>query len=196
MRHVLIGIVALLTACATARPAQEGFGQAYWPRAAAIEYPRVVVAADGKRTVERTLPAASVREVYQAAEAAFHNRDCPGAEARYRAILAADPAFYPARLGLGDCALMRRAAGEAIERYHEAQRINPDDFLVWFSEADARAKTGNLGEARALLTRALVLHPRRPSVLKVLHAVSERIGASIDDEPLAPLAWFDTPKHL
>jgi len=52
----------------------------------------------------------------------------------------------------------------------------PGHFLSYFSEADARAKLGNLAEAHELLTQALVLRPRRPTVLGALHAISEHVG--------------------
>jgi hypothetical protein len=38
--------------------------------------------------------------------------------------------------------------------------------------------------------------PRRPTVLGVLHGISERIGATIDDTPLSPRAVFVGPQDL
>jgi len=162
MRAVLPATLVLLVACASAKPERQGDGYARvtWPQASpVIEYPRVVIHGDGRRTVEDTVPPASLQPLNVAAEAAFHAGDCPKAEERYREILAQSSTFYPALLGLGDCALRGRRAREAIDHYREARRINPDDFLSYFSEADARAKLGNLAEAHELLTQALVLRP-------------------------------------
>src|SRR5437764_12561871 len=106
------------------------------------------------------------------------------------------PTCYPALIGLGDCELGQRKARDAIEHYREADHVNPDDFLGFFSEADAIARLGNFGEARELLTRALVLRPARATVLKVLHPIEERIAAAADNDPPRQKATSTSAKQL
>ena len=175
----------------TQTEAPADYSKLYWPQAKPfIDAPVVTVSPSGQRTVRSFEFPEGVRSAHQAAERAFTAKDCGEAVQRYNEVLAACPTCYPDLIGLGDCELRQGKARDAIDHYREAEQLNPDDFLGFFSEADAIARLGNLGEARELLTRALVLRPRRETVLKVLHVIEWRIGAIIDDEPLRPRAAF------
>jgi tetratricopeptide (TPR) repeat protein len=200
--------LAFLAACAGSKPSPPSkepqsapstsdFSDRYWPRARPfLSAPVVSVSPSGERTVKSLDLPPAVSSAYDAAERAFHAKNCPEAERRYKEVLEGCPGCYPALIGLGDCELIERKPVEAIEHYREAERLNPDDFLAFFSEADASARMGNFGEARELLTRALVLRPGRETVLEVLHLIEGRIGAVIDDQPLRPKAAFVNGNNL
>ncbi|TMB37624.1 MAG: tetratricopeptide repeat protein [Deltaproteobacteria bacterium] len=175
----------------------QDYASLYWPAAKPfVNSPVVSVSATGQRTVEQFQFPEAVRSAFEAAERAFGARNFPEGERRYREVIEACPTCYPALIGLGDCELGQRKARDAIEHYREAEQLNPDDFLAFFSEADAIARLGNFGEARELLTRALVLRPARATVLILLHRIEERIGAIVDDQPLRPKTAFIRDNEL
>ncbi|MFN3487062.1 MAG: tetratricopeptide repeat protein, partial [Planctomycetota bacterium] len=78
------------------------------------------------------------------------------AEAFYRRALTADPDHYEARLGLGNCLLLRHRPEEALAEYRRAHAVNPADPKVSNNLAHTLAVLGcDLEEAERLADHAV-----------------------------------------
>ena len=79
---------------------------------------------------------------------------------------------------LGNALLKAGAAGEAIEHYQEALRLNPDAADTHYNLAGAWQRTGQLQEAIAEYGRALQANPRMADAHTALGTALEAAGRS------------------
>lgn len=90
------------------------------------------------------------------------------ARAGYRAALARWPGNRLARLGLGNVALARGAAGTAAAHYRALLADDPDDLIALNNLAEALSRAGRTDEALRAIGRALAAapegHPLRPAL--------------------------------
>src|SRR5262249_35069211 len=76
----------------------------------------------------------------------------------------------------------------AVEIYDRGLALNRDDFRLHFFRADALFAQGRDADALAGYVRALVLRPRRPSVLGNLNRAAGRLGIVVRAHPFLPHA--------
>ena len=165
------------------------WAQTLWPQMQReVDYPRVVDAG-GNRTLEHWPdcdgePAQLISE----GEAYFQRGQYEPAAERYQAALARSPRCYVALMYLGDCAWKRNDPQAALVLYEKGIALNPNAFLLHYFRGDALLAIGRGAEARKSYVQALVLRPRRPSVLSNLKHASGRLGIVVRDEPFLPHA--------
>jgi len=121
-------------------------------------------------------------------EAHFQRGEYEAAAERYQAALSRSPRCYVALMYLGDCAWKRNDPQLALVLYDKAIALNPDAFLLHYFRGDALLAIGRNAEARKSYVQALVLRPRRPSVLNNLKHAAGRLGIVVRDEPFLPHA--------
>ncbi|MAM94106.1 tetratricopeptide repeat protein [Parvibaculum sp.] len=98
------------------------------------------------------------------------------AEARYRKVLAADPAHIGALTGICQCLIAQERAPEAIELLDHAAETIPADPASLFELGTACTVIGYRHQARAVYRRALELNPDHTSVLINLANVENDLG--------------------
>jgi TolB-like protein/DNA-binding SARP family transcriptional activator/Tfp pilus assembly protein PilF len=114
----------------------------------------------------------------------YFGREYAAAIREYRAVLAQDPGFAPARLGLG---VTLAQAGSPAEAAEEVARV-PDAPggtrpVVLALRAHAQGRAGNGGDARALLARLRAVAAERyvpPEYFAVIHLGLGESGEALD----------------
>jgi tetratricopeptide (TPR) repeat protein len=165
------------------------WAQTLWPQMQReVDYPRVVED-QGTRTLEHWPdcdgePARLISE----GETHFQRGEYEAAAERYQAALARSPRCYVALMYLGDCAWKRNDPRGALVLYEKGIALNPDAFLLHYFRGDALLAIGRSADARKSYVQALVLRPRRPSVLNNVRHAAGRLGVVVRDEPFLPHA--------
>ncbi|PKP78012.1 MAG: hypothetical protein CVT81_06490 [Alphaproteobacteria bacterium HGW-Alphaproteobacteria-3] len=128
------------------------------------------------------------------------------AEARYRKVLAVDPAHIGALTGLSQCLIALERAPEAIALLDRAAEAAVPETGYLFDLATACALVGYRHQARTVYRRALELNPDHTSVLINLANVENDLGETqiavdllsraIEVNPNAARAWTNLGKIL
>jgi len=85
--------------------------------------------------------------------------DFAGAEAAFRAAVAADPQYPRASLNLGNALQKQRRFDDAAAAHREAARLDAAYVPAWFNLASVLVEAGEWDEARRALERTLALDP-------------------------------------
>jgi predicted O-linked N-acetylglucosamine transferase (SPINDLY family) len=85
--------------------------------------------------------------------------DVAGAEAAFRAAIAADPAYPRAHMNLGNALQKQRRLAEAEAAHREAVRIDEAYVPAWFNLASVLIDAARWADARRVLERVLGLEP-------------------------------------
>lgn len=85
--------------------------------------------------------------------------DLQGAEAAFRAAIAADPAYPRAHLNLGNALQKQRRLADAEAAQREAVRIDEAYVPAWFNLASILVEQARWADARAVLERVRTLKP-------------------------------------
>jgi len=108
------------------------------------------------------------------------------AEACYRAALAVDPGFAPARANLGRRLFARGQYENAREQFERLIAVAPDAIEGWAGEAESLVQLGRAAQAEQVVARARERFGDRP--LLMLLVARERLAVGDFDEAEAVLA--------
>ncbi len=93
------------------------------------------------------------------------------ARTEFDAVLKKDPKFFPALIGLGDIALVKKDPELALEKYRQALTLAEDPFAHG-GMGLALAALGKSDEARVELRKAITVQPEQPAALAMLVKLS------------------------
>jgi CHAT domain-containing protein/Tfp pilus assembly protein PilF len=85
--------------------------------------------------------------------------ECDPDERLAAEILAAAPQFSYAEIVLGDCYFQRRNWPEALKRYEQAEKIDPDYGRTYARVAECQDRLGNQSQALESYVHAVILSP-------------------------------------
>lgn len=108
------------------------------------------------------------------------------AEACYRAALAVDPGFAPARANLGRRLFARGQYENAREQFERLVAVAPDAIEGWAGEAESLLQLGREAQAERVVARARERFGDRPALM--LLVARQRLAAGDFDEAEAVLA--------
>jgi Flp pilus assembly protein TadD len=114
------------------------------------------------------------------------------AEAGYRAALAVDPGFAPARTNLGRMLFADGRYDDAREQFQRLTEVAPDALDGWLGLAECLARLGRERDSDQTTSRARRLFGDRPEIVLLVARQMLRRGAYADAEALlAPLTSQD-----
>ncbi|HET9449730.1 MAG TPA: tetratricopeptide repeat protein [Aggregicoccus sp.] len=167
-----------------------GWAEQLWPeRVAPRLYPRVVVE-EGVRTLAPHHDEPESQRLLQEAEPHYQAGRLDEAAKLYARATEACPRCTDAWIFRGDAALFSEKKEEALAHYRKASELNPDDYRGHFFQGHTLARMGRRAEAREAFASALVLHPRLPTLRKLL-AVNPQFGLVVTPDVVVPRGFAE-----
>lgn len=120
--------------------------------------------------------------------------DAAGAAEQFRAIIALDPRYARARVGLGDALVQLNQPGAALDAFAEAVRLQPSNLVALVNLALLKARAGDMSGAITSLRSALAVEPRHIAARQQLIDVLLRRGDMAAVETEARLLVGYTPQ--
>lgn len=129
------------------------------------------------------------------AMALLQARDAAGAAEQFRAIIALDPNYARARIGLGDALIQLNQPAAARDAYAEAVRLQPGNLAALRNLAVLQRGSGDLAGAIASLRGLVRADPRdvqtRQQLIQLLLATRDFAGVETEVRALLPLTPED-----
>ena len=144
---------------------------------------RVIAAAAGGLTA---------RDHYYLADIAGNENDLPGAQAEFRAVLQAEPAYVPARLALAEALFKTGREEEAAREYAAVRAIEPDQPQASLGLARLALQRGDEAAALKILEDLMASHPESASGAALLAQILDRRG---ETERAAAMTLWSRQKH-
>ncbi|WP_137177570.1 glycosyltransferase [Roseomonas sp. AR75] len=115
-------------------------------------------------------------------------RDWPGAEAAYRAYLAARPLHWQIHVQLGHAVKEQGRSEEALDHYRHAATLAPDALDPVFQEGELLRRLGRGQEAADAMARARAIAPDSPLLRRLDALLRHRVAEAAAPEamPLPP----------
>ncbi|MEQ1897127.1 MAG: tetratricopeptide repeat protein [Vicinamibacterales bacterium] len=120
--------------------------------------------------------------------------DAAGAAEQFRAIIALDPRYARARVGLGDTLVQMNQPGAALDAFTEAVRLQPTNLVALINLAMLKAGAGDTSGAITSLRSALAVEPRHIAARQQLIDLLLRRGDVAAVEAEARLLVGYTPQ--
>ncbi len=126
-------------------------------------------------------------------------KDAAGAAEQFRAIIALDPNYARARVGLGDALVQLNQPAAALEAYREAVRIQPDNLAALQNLSVLQRASGDVPGAIASLRAIVRVEPRlvqaRRQLVQLLLSTRDYAGAEPELRALIAATPQDPAAH-
>ena len=128
---------------------------------------------------------AEILERYRAGARYLLVRDHTSAIAEFQAITRAEPTLVNAWMALGDTATAASRYDAAVDAYHQAMQLAPNDFDAVLGAAAALVQLRRIDEAHALVQKVVTGETVDQRSLSVAHELNARIALLRHDVDLA-----------